>query len=88
MSIEQALRILREHGAILCYTKRGLDVWAPGCDLPASQRYEVLSHRRQLRAMMRQGDIRVCPNRDLHRKYWRYAGGTVRCEICERIDAA
>ncbi len=50
-------------------------------------------YMRQLRARCRLlqcswWDIRVCVNRDWHRKYWRYVPGEHRfeCEVCKKLE--
>jgi hypothetical protein len=46
-------------------------------------------HIKHMLTLIRDGDIRVCPSRDLHRQYWRHAGnGRYICEVCERIEIA
>jgi len=47
----------------------------------------VRRHRAGLRLLLRESAIDVCPARDLHRQYWRYAGqGQYTCEYCERFQ--
>jgi hypothetical protein len=46
-------------------------------------------HRRGLALLLQWSSIGTCPARDLHRKFWRYAGqGRYVCEYCERTRIA
>jgi hypothetical protein len=86
MSIEDALLYLRENKVFLCYTENGLDLWTCGRPMPQPLRRSIYKHREQLAAMMQSGDVRTCPSRDLHRRYWRYEGGqSYTCEVCTAL---
>jgi hypothetical protein len=51
-------------------------------------RYELKRHTAHIETLLRLADIRVCPNRDLHRRYWIYRGqGCYVCSFCEEFAA-
>lgn len=80
---------VRMYGLVLAYSQRGYAKLAfryPA--LPSWLRLALRNRRRGLAQLMLQGDVRLCPAPDLHRREWRYAGqGRYQCEVCRRIDA-
>jgi len=86
MPLDLALQCIQEKGVFLHYdAERGVDLWTPHTRVPITLRRAVVKHRDQLAAMMRAGDVRVCPAPKLHKKYSRCA---VTCSVCQRLDIA
>ena len=57
--------------------------------LSITVRRAIHNRRRGLAQLMLSGDWRLCPDPDLHRQEYYYAGqGRYVCAICRRIDAA
>lgn len=63
-------------------------LWSPNTHVPMSIRQAIKKHRHELKRMIADGDIRLCPARDLHRHSWRYAGnGCYQCGMCLQLAA-
>src|SRR5260370_34501556 len=63
-----------------------LGLWAPNIDVPLTTRRGIWQHKKSLLEMIGQADVRVCPSRDLHRKYWYHVSNQdYRCGMCEQL---
>lgn len=68
--------IILAHGAL----------WSPNTYVPMAIRKSVKTHSRTLRSMIAVADIRLCPDRDLHRHAWKYSGrGCYQCGACLQL---
>lgn len=68
--------VILAHGAL----------WCPNTYVPMSVRHGIRTHRNELKQMVRDGDIRLCCARDLHRQSWRYCGrGRYECGLCLQL---
>lgn len=82
-NLETLLETLRARRVILAFSYDGARLAWKSPDLPPEIRTAIHNKRRALARLMRSGDIRLCPNPDLHRKSWRYGGqGIYTCELC------
>lgn len=87
LDLDDLARMVRAYQLVLCYGSDGARL-AFRYRLPLWLRHALRSRRRGLQRLMLQGDIRLCPSPDAHRREWRYAGqGCYCCELCRRIDA-
>ena len=85
MSLDELLLAIRERRLLLLSEN---EIWPSPLDTRAIRR-ALHKHRKGIRLLIAWDSIDTCPSRDLHRKYWRYAGnGRYICEICEKIGAA
>lgn len=77
------------HSRRLIVTLAGV-LWSPNEPIPMKLRQAVKCHRRALLYQLyRRGDVRLCPARDLHRRYYRHAGqGRFVCDMCLKLDAS
>ncbi len=83
MKLEYALDYLRAYQLPLLSDGKA---WAPNTPVPSDVRAGLKKHRRSLRRMITQDDIRVCPSPTWHRHEWYHAGQQgYRCAICERL---
>src|SRR5258708_1172764 len=83
MEFGQAVASIRAHHGFLHYDQeRGLDLWSPHHKLPISLRRAIVKHRQTLLELMRQSDVRVCPNPSLHKSYTR---GKRICGACKKL---
>lgn len=85
MSIDQALAFIQEtHQGFLHFDEhRGVDLWSPQHKMPMSLRRAIVKYRQELHALMSQGSVLTCPNRELHKRYSR---GQVTCGVCSKIS--
>ncbi len=80
MNIQELLSEIKARRLILINEN---EIWPSPMYTPAIRR-AMRRHRASLKLLIAVGSIETCPARDLHRKYWRYAGaGCYECEICE-----
>ncbi len=83
MTIDELLLQIRRHRLILISER---EVW-PSPRLTCTLECAVRKHRRGLRLLIDWSSIATCPNRDLHRQYWRYAGaGRYACDACAMLQ--
>jgi hypothetical protein len=82
--IDRILKHVREQHLIL--TEEGL-IWVlPGAIPKSLTALELAYHTEEVKRLMAEGDVRVCPSQDLHRKEWYYDSEQhYRCAVCERI---
>lgn len=87
--LEETARLVKLYRVKLAYSHNNTAVLAfKDSGLPAHIRVAIRNHRVGLARLMAAGDVRICPNPDLHRASWFYAGrGRYICEVCRRIDA-
>lgn len=80
---------VRERGLVLAYSPGDyVKIGMNARYAPAWLKQAIRSHRRGLHRLMLEGDIRLCPNPDLHRQFYRYIGaGRFQCQACTRLDA-
>lgn len=82
MTLDELLLAIRERRLILVSEN---EIW-PSPQYTGAIRRALHKHRKGLRLLIAWGSIETCPSRDLHRKYWRYAGaGRYECEVCNRL---
>jgi hypothetical protein len=90
MPLNQALNYLQHNNAILHYDNRvKVDLWTPNSPskVPITLRRAVVKYSNELETLMHQGDVRLCPNANLHRKHYKYTGnGAWACEMCQVLD--
>ena len=83
MTLDELLTEVRRRRLILI--SNGV-LWSPNTPTPAAIRSAIVKHRPTLLHLIRQGDVRVCADAELHRPYWKRAGGQFyQCEVCARI---
>lgn len=83
MDLDQALASIQAHHAFLHYDQEhGVDLWSPHHKLPITLRRAIVKYRQELLALMAQGDIRVCVNPLLHKRFSR---GKRTCGVCKKI---
>jgi hypothetical protein len=85
MDLDQVLAFLQETRQVFLHydAERGVDLWTPQHKMPITLRRAIVKHRQTLLELMRQGDVRVCPDRSLHKSYTR---GKRTCGVCRRIQ--
>ncbi len=83
MTIDELLRQLRLRRLILISER---EVW-PSPRLTCTISRAVRRHKQGLRLLIDWSSIATCPNRDLHRQYWRYVGaGRYGCDACAMLQ--
>lgn len=83
MELDELLREVRRRRLILL--QHGV-LWSPNTPVPGATRRAIVQHRPALLHLIKQGDIRVCADCELHRPYWKHAGsGRYVCDVCARI---
>ena len=86
MPLEMALAYIQERGGFLHFDdERGVDLFSPQVHQPLSLRRAIFKYRDDIITMMKQADVRTCPDRRLHSKYSR---GKRVCRVCKRIKVA
>lgn len=82
MNIQELLSEIKARRLILINAD---ECW-PSPQYTRDIRRAMRRHRKGLKLLIAWGSIETCVNRDLHRKYWRYAGsGRYECDVCRRI---
>ena len=86
LPLNDALKLAQGLHIILQPTPRSVNLWTTDNRIPPVLRDTIKANRVEVRKLVLQGDIRTCPNPDLHRKEWRHAGNQVYiCGICQRL---
>lgn len=89
MELEHALATIQARGLFLCYDERyGVDLWTPATKVPITLRRAVFRYADVLAELMHEGNVRVCPNPRLHRRYYRHKKGQNHaiCAVCARLE--
>jgi len=82
VTLDSLLLEVRERRLILISPD---EIW-PSPHVTQELHKAMRKHRQALSLLMRWSSVDTCPARDLHRKYWKYAGGGCYiCEICAKI---
>lgn len=83
MNLDELLTQVRDRRLILISES---EVWPSPLFTRALQR-AIRKHRSALALLIRWSTIDVCPSRDLHRQYYRYAShGEYVCGMCQQLD--
>ncbi len=83
MTLDELLTQVRERRLILL--QHG-SLWAPNTHVPMVTRQAIREYKGELLRLLTQADVRVCPNQNWHKAYWKHVGqGRYVCEVCERI---
>jgi hypothetical protein len=86
--VEELASLLSRFHVVLSYSKDGAALAFQG-ETPAELRRQIRAHRRGLALLMLQGDIRLCPCPERHRREWYYVGsGRYACLLCQKLDKA
>lgn len=82
MSIDEAMRFLRNNNVFLVHSDHGPDLWTCGRPMPQSLRRAIYKHRQELLRLMSEGDKRTCASPMLHKSYTR--NGV--CQACRELE--
>jgi hypothetical protein len=83
MIIDHILARVREQHLIL--TEEGLIWMLPGAIPQPLTALELAYHTEEVKQLMAEGDWRICPTQDAHRKYSKYVGNDKYiCEKCRQ----
>jgi broad specificity phosphatase PhoE len=91
MELTELLRQVRMLRLMLRVNQRNaVVVWSPNTRVPRTTRQAIREHNDELRDLVEQNCIDVCPSQDLHKREWYYAGWqegqqVYRCGACERL---
>lgn len=86
LPLNEALRMAQELHVILQLSPRSINLWTTDNRVPPILKDSIKANRAEVRNLILQGDIRTCPNPNLHRKEWKYNGSqSYTCDICQRL---
>lgn len=89
MTLDDALALARQDHIALREEHSRVVLWPGTADASPTVRRVLARHRREVLALLRAADIRVCPNPLWHRSEWCYSGDQrYVCAACQRLDAA
>ena len=82
MTLDALLSEIRERRLVLISES---ELW-PSPAITGPIRRGLRRHRKGLARLIAWSSIDVCPSRDLHRQYWRYAGqDRYECDVCRQL---
>lgn len=85
LPLDNALRQAQKLHVIIQPTPRSINLWSSN-RVPQQLRDTIKANRVEVRKLLQEGDVRTCPNPDLHRKEWKHNGNqSYICEICQRL---
>jgi hypothetical protein len=86
LPLNEALKMAQGLHIILQPTPRSVNLWTTDNRIPPELKQTIKANRAEVRRLILQGDIRTCPNPDLHRNEWIHGGNQrYTCEICQRL---
>jgi hypothetical protein len=87
MELTELLRQVRMLRLMLRVNQRNaVVVWSPNTRVPRTTRQAIREYNDELRQLVGQNRVDVCPSQDLHRQDWYHAGQQVyTCGACERL---
>lgn len=86
LPLDNALRMAQKLCVILQPTPRSVTIWTTDNRIPPILKDTIKANRAEVRKLLQEGDIRTCPNPNLHRKEWKHNGNqSYICEICQRL---
>lgn len=89
MQLDELAATVRERRLKLAYSQDGATLAFEYRGLPSVVKQQIRSHRRGLALLMLQGDTRLCPCPEWHRREWYYVGsGRYACLLCQQLDCA
>ena len=89
-ALHSALHQLQQQNAAIRLTPKSIAIWCPGKCVPRFVRQVIAENKAEVRQMIMEGKIEVCPSAKLHRQEWGYPGeewiaGSAVCGICQRL---
>ncbi len=87
LPLDTALQVAQEQNIILRRTPRSIALWAANKKVPGPLRQALKEYRKEIRSMIAEHRKETCPNPQLHRHSWRYAGDQIyHCELCKQLN--
>lgn len=92
LTLHQALLQLQQLNAAIRLTPRSITIWAPNKRVPSFIRTTIAEHKAEVRQMILDCRIEVCPSAKLHRQEWHFPleewfVDSATCAVCQRLGA-
>src|SRR5437764_13412460 len=85
LPLDTALEIAQENNIVVLRTARSVDLWAGNKKVPGPVRAAIKANKGEVRSMIGEHRVEVCPSPQLHMRAWYLAGQVYRCGLCEQL---
>jgi hypothetical protein len=85
IALDEALRIAQQRHIVIVPTARSIKLWSPCVQVPGPVRVAIMANRKQVKRLIGQSHMLVCPSPELHRASWAYINRRWCCDVCARL---